>query len=61
VAIIADYMSGDCRIVIHDDYVVKTREEYEEIKRRMSEIYYFHRRKEIEERRKLERLEKQVS
>jgi len=54
-------MSGDCRIVIHDDYVVKTREEYEEIKRRMSEIYYFHRRKEIEERRKLERLEKQVS
>jgi len=58
VAVIADYMDGECHIVIHDDCIVKTQEEVEEIKRRMAEIYYGYRRKEIEERMKKE---KQVS
>lgn len=53
-AIIAEYMDGDCRIVIHDDFIAKTSEEVEEIKRRMAEIFYGYRRRELEERRKLE-------
>ena len=51
-AIIADYMDGNCHIVIHDDCLVKDPEEIEKIKRRMAEIYYSRRLKDLEERRK---------
>jgi len=57
-AIIADYWIGECHVIIHDDYIVKDPEEIEKIKKRMAEIYYTYRLKELEERSKQE---KQVS
>lgn len=47
-AIIADYMDGECRIVIYDDCIVKTQEEVEEIKRRIAENYVYYRLKDLE-------------
>lgn len=49
-AVIKDYVDGECRVIIHDDCVVKTKEEAEEIKRTLAAIYVEYRRKEFEER-----------
>ena len=38
-AIVAQCMSGNCKVTIHDDYFVKTKEEQDEILKRISQIY----------------------
>jgi len=41
-AVVADYMDGNCRIVICDDYCVKTQEEKDKILKRVADIYVRH-------------------
>jgi hypothetical protein len=48
-AVIADYMDGNCHIVIHNDYMKGTPEDAEEIKRRLAEIYFKYRSSESED------------
>lgn len=39
-AIIESYTSGNCKIYICDDYVVKTEEEKRQILQRLADIYW---------------------
>lgn len=48
-AVVADYMDGNCRIIIKDDYAVKTEEEKQKILKNMAEIYVKHRLREAAE------------
>jgi hypothetical protein len=38
-AVVKDYMDGNCRIVIYDDYCVKTQKEVDEIIATVARIY----------------------
>jgi len=38
-AVVKDYMDGNCRIVIYDDHCVKTQKEVDEILENVARIY----------------------
>lgn len=48
-AIVDDYMDGNCRIIIHDDYVAKTPKEQEKILKNLAETYVKYRLREAAE------------
>lgn len=48
-AVVSDHMSGNCHIIVKDDYVVKTKEEEQQILDNIARIYVKYKIKSLED------------